>query len=172
MADTIDSVTITIQAISAAINIDPDTLNLRSNGRWITAYIELPGHYSAEDINLEAIRLQYEGESLAAEWGDLQDGVLMVKFNRAAITGWFDGLHDIEVSLTLTGEVNGFQFEGSDTIRVINPPVREQSQSSNFGPPDDIPGNNANNVTGPPEKDMPDRGNSSNAIPDHANGRR
>ena len=32
---------------STEINIDPDTLNLRSRGKWITAYIEIPGDETA-----------------------------------------------------------------------------------------------------------------------------
>jgi hypothetical protein len=39
------------EGISASIDIDPDTLNLRSNGRWVTAHIELPGGYDVSDIN-------------------------------------------------------------------------------------------------------------------------
>lgn len=46
----------------------------------------------------------------------------MVKFDLATVAGWFEGLHDEEVELMVAGEVNEIEFEGTDTIRVIDPP--------------------------------------------------
>jgi hypothetical protein len=105
-----------------ALALDPETLNLHIRGKWITAYIELPEGYSFEDIDIGTVRLLYVGNETYADRGDVQDGVLMVKFDRATVAGWFEGLHDEEVELIVAGEVNGIQFEGTDTIRVIDPP--------------------------------------------------
>jgi len=107
--------------VEAEVSVHPETLNLRAQGRWITAYIELPAGYAVEDIEIETVQLLYDGESLDADWGNVQNGVLMVKFDRATVVGWFDGLHDEEVELTVAGEVNGTSFEGTGTIRVIDP---------------------------------------------------
>jgi hypothetical protein len=104
--------------IEAEIDIDPDTLNLKSNGKWITAYINLLEGYDVSEIDISSIML--EG-SIPAEWGDIQDTTLMVKFDRREVEDLIGGPSD-NVILTVTGElVDGPEFEGSDTIRVIAP---------------------------------------------------
>ncbi|MEW6592728.1 MAG: Ig-like domain-containing protein [Candidatus Hadarchaeota archaeon] len=108
-------------AIPATVDIDPDTLNLKSRGKWITAYIELPAGYSVGDINVGSLKLngtvQVEASPIAI--GDYNgNGVpdLMVKFSRSAVQAL---LVPGEATLTVTGEVGSAVFEGSDTIRVI-----------------------------------------------------
>ncbi len=41
----------------ANVQIEPDTLNLKNNGEWITAYIEFPEVYDVNNINVSTIRL-------------------------------------------------------------------------------------------------------------------
>ncbi len=125
IADITETVTVTVKPLPAEVSIDPDTLNLRAWGQWITAYIELPEGYAADDVDIETVELAYGGqESLIAAWGDVQDGVLMAKFDWATVTAWFEGLHDVDVELTVAGEVDGVGFEGTDIIRVIDPSQR------------------------------------------------
>ena len=107
--------------ISATINIDPDTLNLESEGKWITAYIELPEGYDVNSVEVSTIKLSGEipAEMHPAEIADYdEDGVsdLMVKFDRAEVMAL---LSVGEATLTITGEINDIIFEGSDTVRVI-----------------------------------------------------
>jgi len=107
--------------IPATVDIDPDTLNLRSQGRWITAYIELPSDYSLTSVDVSSIRLQgvVRAESQPTEIGDHnRNGVpdLMVKFNRSAVQAM---LSPGEARITVTGNWNKVMFKGSDTIRVI-----------------------------------------------------
>ncbi len=105
--------------IYAEIDIDPDTLNLKSNGKWITAYIDLPGGYNASEIDISNIML--EG-SIPAEWGEVQGTRLMVKFDRREVEDLIGGPDD-DIVLTVTGELeDDLKFEGSDMIRVIAPP--------------------------------------------------
>jgi parallel beta-helix repeat protein len=119
-------------AETATININPHTLNLKSKGRWITAYIRLPEGYNVQEVNASTILLN--GTILAEihpmDIGDEDcDGIpeLMVKFNRATVIEYI--LNSIQsiakfanVTLTITGRLyNGTLFEGSDTIRVIKP---------------------------------------------------
>jgi len=112
-------------AFSATVDIDPDTLNLKSNGQLITAYITLPEGYSVEDIVLETV----EVEGIPAEWGEIQNGVLMVKVDRVMVQNTLTGMIDYEegvkfydIELTVTGELtDGTPFEGNDTIRIILP---------------------------------------------------
>ncbi len=105
-----------IPHINAAIDIDPDTLNLKSKGNWITCYIELPG-CDSNDIDISTVMLE---DVIPAEWGDVQNDILMVKFDRADVE---DMLSPGTYNLKVTGElVDGTPFEGySDEIRVIEP---------------------------------------------------
>ena len=110
--------------IQATIDIDPDTLNLNSKGKWITCYIELPGDYDVEDIDVRTIKLNDEvpAESRPTGIGDCDDdGIaeLMVKFDSSAVQEILEAGDEVEI--TVTGELNDdTKFEGSDTIRVIN----------------------------------------------------
>ncbi|MGD8544932.1 MAG: hypothetical protein PVH12_02050 [Candidatus Bathyarchaeota archaeon] len=117
--------------IVASTSIEPETLNLKSNGEWVTAYIEVPG-YDPNDIDISTIRLD---ETIAVDpyaptnIGDHDaDGVsdLMVKFSRSEVIEYFEIVdYDGEtgkstwVNLTVAGEVAGTRFQGSDTIRLL-----------------------------------------------------
>ena len=108
----------------AAIDIDPDTLNLNSKGKWITCYIELPEDYDVDDIDVSTVKLngQVPAESHPTGTGDYDnDGIpdLMVKFDRSAVQEILQAGDEVEI--TVTGELNyETPFEGSDTIRVID----------------------------------------------------
>jgi len=113
-----------LSLIPAIVDINPDTLNLKSNGEWITAYITLPEGYNVEDINPEMVCL----DGIPAVWSEIQDGVFMAKFDRAKVIGYLGttdltddcGAKFYPVTLTVTGNLlNGQPFEGSDTIRVM-----------------------------------------------------
>ena len=117
--------------IEAALDIDPDTLNLRSKAKWTTAYIQLPEEYNPEDIDATTILFnetiqpvldpKYDFVTNSSEYlvDHNEDGILerMVKFNRAEVKAI---VNVGNVTLTITGEVNGILFEGSDIIRVTD----------------------------------------------------
>lgn len=114
------------QPVIAMIDIDPDTLNLKSKGRWITCYIELPTGYNVNDIDITTVLLEnkvyaehhpskvddYDGDSIPD---------IMLKFDKSEIE---DILNTSEsIPLTIRGIlINGSQFGGDDAIRVIKPP--------------------------------------------------
>ncbi len=114
----------------ASVDIDPNTLNLKSRGKWVTVYIELPESYDVYDIDINTVMLNGEvpaesdpkygfvkdPESRIGDYDD--DGIpdCMVKFDRLAVQGIL-AVGD-EVEITVTGEVGGIPFEGSDIIRV------------------------------------------------------
>jgi len=107
-------------SVSATIDIDPNTLNLKSRGRWITAHIELPEGYEEENINVATILLN---NTISAIWVK----ALVVKFDRAEVidyvynSGRFSRKF-MTITLTITGELSdGTRFEGSDTIWVMMP---------------------------------------------------
>jgi len=110
------------------IDFDPDTFNLESKGKFVTAYIELPEGYEVSQIDIPSIILNGLVPALTkpTEIGDYdKDGApdLMVKFDRSKVQTILS-LGD-EVNLTLTGKVlhNGdyIDFKGSDMIRVVDP---------------------------------------------------
>lgn len=125
----------TVGPIPATIDIDPDTLNLKSKGKWITCYIELSEGYDVADIDASTILLNDSlSPILDPKYGFVKsedsyimdhdgDGILerMVKFDRSDVE---DMLLPGTYNLKVTGELkDGTTFEGySDEIRVIEPP--------------------------------------------------
>ncbi len=125
--------------ISAATDVDPDTLNLKSKGRWITSYIQLLEGYSAEDIDAATTLLneiippvldpKYDFVTNSSEYltDHDNDGILerMVKFSRPEVTCWVYsdlGMQYGDVTLAITGELSdGTRFEGTCTIKVLFP---------------------------------------------------
>jgi predicted GH43/DUF377 family glycosyl hydrolase len=119
-----------VPCVSVKVNLHPDTLNLRSNGRWVTAYIELPEGHDAQNIDVSTVLLNGTvpiDPNAPTAVGDYDgEGVpdLMVKFDRAAVSGLIlsQGITSGNVVLTITGRLyDGTMFEGSDTIRVMLP---------------------------------------------------
>lgn len=107
------------------VDFAPDTLNLKSKGKWVTVYIELPvGHgYGVSMIELASITLndQVQVEAKPIEIGDYDsDGIpdLMVKFDRAQVS---EILKAGEQTITLAGCLaDGRLFAGTHVIRVIH----------------------------------------------------
>jgi len=130
---------IPFRAILAVIDINHDILNLKSNGEWLTAYIELQG-YDVNDINVSTINLTNKSGDIITSvglsapstiWDYDSDGIsdLMVKFNRTAVIIYLGAEEvtedetgtDYYEELTITGELtDGTPFEDSDTIRVVD----------------------------------------------------
>ncbi|UCE38388.1 MAG: hypothetical protein JSW00_03945 [Thermoplasmata archaeon] len=104
--------------LDATIDINPDTLNLKSKGKWITGYIELPNGYDVNDIIVGTVKLN---DVIPADWGNVEGDRLMVKFDRGDVQDLLGpGTYNLKVTGELTG---GIFFEGySDEITVINPP--------------------------------------------------
>lgn len=119
--------------ITATVDIDPDTLNLASNSKWVTGYIEFPEGYDLEDIDINTISIDNTitvDPSAPAEIGDHDiDGIpdLMVKFDRASMLASL-GTSDFasetgksyQATCKIAGKARGFSFEGFDTVRVLS----------------------------------------------------
>jgi hypothetical protein len=103
--------------IEAGIDIDPDTLNVKSKGRWITCYICLPEEYNVADIDSYSVFLEDEIEAPWI-WFDEEEQVVMARFNRSEVQ---DILEPGEVELTVSGILlDRTRFKGTDIIRVID----------------------------------------------------
>jgi hypothetical protein len=123
-----------VGVLYATVDCDPDTLNLDSKGKWITCYIELPQGYDPRNINVSTILLndlippeldesygfvKSESSNIVDHDGDGNEE-RMVKFDRAEVQRLLTPAD--EVVLTVTGSLlDGTEFEGTDTIRVIDP---------------------------------------------------
>jgi len=102
--------------VEAYIDIEPDTLNLKSKGQWITCYIALPEWFDIAYIDAPSVVL--EGD-IEAEWiwFDEEEQVAMAKFNRSQLQ---DVLNVGEIELTVSGELRKvIKFEGTAAIRVV-----------------------------------------------------
>jgi hypothetical protein len=125
--------TLSESTISADIDIDPDALNLRSKGRFVTVYIELEGA-DVRDIDASSIRLNdIVSPVLDERYGFVasedsyivdhdEDGLpeRMVKFWRSEVQAILDV--GTVVTITVSGNlVDGTPFKGTDEIRVIVP---------------------------------------------------
>lgn len=113
------------------VDFDPDTLNLKDNGKWVTAYIEMPEGYDVRDIDGSTVMLNgivpaylgKEGWAKAeANDGNLidhdSDGILerMVKFDRNTVQTILSSGDNIKI--IITGTINSVEFEGVDYIKV------------------------------------------------------
>jgi len=114
-----------VQQIKATVVIHPRSLNLRSNGRWISVSIELEKGYSVKDINISSIKLNGKVSVDLTAPMEFADSKLIVKFDRKAVeTLILDELAEptkfSSVTLTLTGKLkDGTTFSGNDTVKAI-----------------------------------------------------
>lgn len=113
-----------VEPILLNVDFAPDTVNLLSKGKNLTAYIELVEGYDPGLIDIQTVMLSVDGHSALyanpdnSSVGDYdKDGIpdLMVKFDRQALQAMLSlGLTEI----TLYGVADGDFFQGVDTILV------------------------------------------------------
>jgi hypothetical protein len=111
---------------NGSLAIMPKTLNLKSNGRVVTTFIELPSAFDPEDIATDSLLLEGVLHVLTPPTPKVddedEDGIpeLMVKFSRRALivllctTGRDAGTLELRV----TGEVGGGPFEVRGAVRL------------------------------------------------------
>jgi hypothetical protein len=111
--------------LAARLDVTPEVLNLKSQGRWVICFIGLPEGYDAADIDIASIRLNDVVTAERYSWGMKDSGVsesrnLTVKFDRAEVARMLTPGEGVEISVT--GVVGSEEFRGTDQIRVIDPP--------------------------------------------------
>lgn len=117
------------------VDLDPNTLNHKSKGKWITCYIEIPSDYPCNDVHIDTILLEgiIPADPHPTNIGDYDnDGIpdIMVKFSRATLIEHLNSQTGY-ITLTITGEggdngniggdgkSSAFSFECIINIRVI-----------------------------------------------------
>jgi hypothetical protein len=110
-------------ATPVSFDLNPNTLNLRSMGRWVTATLEPEPPASPADIDIASILLNGSvpvdasaPTSICDVDGDGRPD-LRVKFDRAAVELTVDVGEAVPV--VVTGEIGDGCFEATDLIRVI-----------------------------------------------------
>jgi hypothetical protein len=130
--------------VEATVDVDPNTLNLKSKGEYVTCYIELPEGYDPTDIDVGTVTLNnvLEAESHPTSVGDYDmDGIAdrMVKFGRTQLIAHLAGIegsslwlaergneippiqHGGEFDVIVNGQLtDGTPISGTDVINVIN----------------------------------------------------
>ena len=105
--------------IVAALNFDPDTVNLKSKGNDITCYITLPASHSIKDIALKTIRLNEALSPLSFKIQKLPNGAsqLALKFKREEINSILSaGLNEVIITGSLMDKT---VFSGVNIVRII-----------------------------------------------------
>lgn len=129
--DTWELVSLT-QNLEAKIDIKPDTLNVKSKGKKVTAYIELPDGYDVNEIDTTTIAIIEVNGTVLSEpiysnnsptsIGDYDlDGIfdLMVKFSRSELISFINS--DGESEIVISGKlIDDTSFSGSDLVRIKN----------------------------------------------------
>jgi len=110
----------------AAISVDPNTLNLNSSGKFVSASIELPTGYDPSTVLLASVKLNGTVSATNAfTIGDFNNnGVpdFTVKFSRDDVDAVLT--EGDQVQVTITGSVgDDCTFSGTASIRVIRPHV-------------------------------------------------
>ncbi len=112
--------------VNASVDIDPDTINLKSKGKWVTAYIEIPG-YDVSKINISTVYLNGIVPAVNdTKYGFVRDPEIkdrdgdgypemMVKFDRQETK---KTLREGNVTVFIVGEIDGKFFAGEDVLRV------------------------------------------------------
>ena len=102
--------------LSATVRVEPETLNLKSQGRWVTAIVTFDDEVAGM-VNLGTLRL----EGVSADWARVLDGhTILVKFSREALISVL--APGSSVTVCVKGQLtDGRGFAGCDTIRVIRP---------------------------------------------------
>ena len=110
--------------ILTMVDITPDALNRKSQGRFVTAHVELIAGLDASEIDLSTVVLIVDGHTLVpalethAEVSDHNaNGIpdLAVKFERARVT---EAISTGTVEVAIMGSIYGYFFQGSDVLKV------------------------------------------------------
>ena len=107
--------------VKMGVKVTPSSFNVTNNGNNIAAVLEPPAPYTAAGIDVGSLRLNGQlgpNPAFTPLIGDVNgNGIadLLVKFDRTAGSSAISG----SGTATITGEVNGVCFAGSDAVKFV-----------------------------------------------------
>jgi hypothetical protein len=105
--------------VPAGMKVTPQSLNLKSKGKWITVHLKLPQGMTASQVDKASLKLMGEVPVDKVQKGE-GARKLTLKFKRNAVQALL--APGPEVEIYLTGQMkDGTPIAASDTIKVINP---------------------------------------------------
>ncbi|MFX0038839.1 MAG: hypothetical protein ACFFCY_16235 [Promethearchaeota archaeon] len=115
------------KTIEAICDINPNKLNMRSKGKFITVYLEIANDYDVYDIILEEILLNdflnFESKPFnIGDWDNDNIPDLMIKFDRSAVICFLLTLEPLQFwEVTITGKLfDGVKFKATSVIELLN----------------------------------------------------
>lgn len=109
---------VTAESIEAIVKVTPKTLNLTSNGNWITCTVALGDNYDIGDVILGSITLNDKLQPVRAQIDEAEQK-LLVKFDRAETQEMLSNAESPAL-MTVSGKLtDGTDFEGDDTIKIV-----------------------------------------------------
>ena len=109
------SPTATPAVIEAEVSIKPETINLKSKGKF-KAFIELPSTYSVEDIDPDTVECN-GAQAIDGKTDDHDRFIATFEVQDLELES--KNYKNEKVTLTVTGELtNGTKFQGSDEIKI------------------------------------------------------
>ncbi len=107
--------------ITALVDIQPTTLNLKSSGDSVTAYITFPDYAFLNniDIRLETVRIDGVYATGFIGWHKVAFDRAQLRDYIAGVIDYVEGVKFYDLTLTVVGNVGGPPFQGSTTITVV-----------------------------------------------------
>jgi DNA-binding beta-propeller fold protein YncE len=114
---------------TALCDIDPNSINPSSKGKYINAFLQFPTFLHPQDVVLSTVRLNAQNGSVPAETtasflDHNGDGIteIQVRFDRTAVQNLLPVGFPVPVSVT--GTIDGRTFAGYDSIKVLRPKIK------------------------------------------------
>ena len=111
--------------VEAALDFDPDSLNLKSKGRYVTCCLGLPDGYDVADIDVGSLVIEDGGDGIPALRSAIDADTLIVKFSRRTLIAALkasDLVLPAAVDIVVSGVlIDGTCLTGIDTIVVVKP---------------------------------------------------
>lgn len=125
-----------IYNIVSSMELSPDTLSERSNGKYVTAYLEFNEDIDVYQINMNGVALILNGHTML--WAQPEDikftdynenGIddLTIKFDRQSV---LESIGNGDVEISIAGLVGSQIFQESDMVRVIGHPNKVIQRNS------------------------------------------
>jgi hypothetical protein len=125
-----DKVLISVDPVSIGeVVVKPETLNLKSKGIF-TVFLNVADLYEAGELT----DVMIAGAEVEKTHFCMKDGgTYILKFRRQDLVSVESG---DGVELNITGDVDGYEFKGNDTLRVINPGNGNKAKNEDTGTED------------------------------------